>query len=160
MWKDEERQADTVRECKHSETHRSQIPRPSIKRPRLRTQQSTPHNPAHGLHTIHTLLFPSWKHILTSTHALSRIHTPSTPTRNHWNAAFIIQHSARLVSVQEQNKWVLFQVLSSGWFKGDAAATVLWFVTCHRAKDIFHNPQPREQRGTRKWGILSCPSEA
>lgn len=58
-------------------------PEAEHQRPRLSNPQSTPRNPAHGLHTIHTLLTPSWKHILASTSALSSTHTPSTPTHNH-----------------------------------------------------------------------------
>lgn len=114
-----------------------------IKRPRLCTQQSTPYNPAHGLHTIHTLLFPFWKHMLTSTHAPSRTHT--LPVLLHATTRM----SPSLYNTLRdwfwcRNKTSKFWVLSPGWFKGNAAATVLWFVTCHRAKDALHHPKNRE----------------
>lgn len=31
-----------------------------------------------------------------------------------------------------------------GWFKVNTAATVLWFVTCYKVKDIFHSPPLRK----------------
>lgn len=80
MKRERERRPDTGRECKHSETLQSQVPGQSIKRPRLYTPQSTPHNPAHGLHTVHTLLFLSCKQ---STHTQNS-YTPPRECRLHY----------------------------------------------------------------------------
>jgi len=37
-----------------------------------------------------------------------------------------------------------------GWFKVDSAATALWFVTCRRAADVFHNQQLRKTQRYKK----------
>lgn len=156
-WKKTEKngERDKETECKHSGTHRSQIPRQSIKRLRLSTPQSTPHNPAHGLHTIHTLLFPSWKHTLASTQA-SGTHSP------------VLLHTTAKMLHNAQSAWFLHKNKTSEFCfncsaLGGSKSTLLWrfcgWWPAAGLKTFSTTHHWGKLGGTWKWEILSCRLE-